>query len=52
MLKKRLEMTGREAHLLQNKLDNKIKNKSDRALEMGQVRDREGGSSSNASFIM
>lgn len=44
-------MSGREALLLQNELDNKIKNKSDRALEMGQVCDCEGGSGNNASFI-
>lgn len=51
VLKKRLAMSGREALLLQNELDNKIKNKSDRALEMGQVCDCEGGSGNNASFI-
>lgn len=37
-LQKRLEMSGREVLLLQNELDNKISNMSDRTLEMGQVR--------------
>jgi len=37
-LQKRLEMSGREVLLLQNELDNKIGNMSDRTLEMGQVR--------------
>lgn len=36
-LQKRLELAGREVHLLQNELDNKIRNMSDRTLEMGQV---------------
>ena len=36
-LQKRLEVSGREVLLLQNELDNKIKNMSDRTLEMGQV---------------
>lgn len=37
-LQKRLELSGREGLLLQNELDNKIRNMSDRTLEMGQVR--------------
>lgn len=37
-LQKRLELSGREVLLLQNELDNKIRNMSDRTLEMGQVR--------------
>ncbi|CAN0111432.1 unnamed protein product [Ectocarpus sp. 4 AP-2014] len=36
-MQKLLEMTGREVLLLQNELDNKISNMSDRTLEMGQV---------------
>lgn len=36
-LQKRLELSGREVLLLQNELDNKISNMSDRTLEMGQV---------------
>ncbi|CAN0102040.1 unnamed protein product [Scytosiphon promiscuus] len=36
-LQRRLEMSGREVLLLQNELDNKISNMSDRTLEMGQV---------------
>eukprot|EP00904_Undaria_pinnatifida_P007856 jgi/Undpi1/41/HiC_scaffold_1.g00041.m1 len=36
-LQKRLELSGREVHLLQNELDNKIRSMSDRTLEMGQV---------------
>lgn len=37
-LQKTLELAGREVLLLQNELDNKIRNMSDRTLEMGQVR--------------
>lgn len=36
-MQKLLEMMGREVLLLQNELDNKISNMSDRTLEMGQV---------------
>lgn len=36
-LQKRFELSGREVLLLQNELDNKIRNMSDRTLEMGQV---------------